>query len=391
MGSESSGAPRVLIVDDDELIVDVFSRLLSANGYEVACARDGRQAEEQVGTSPFDVIVSDISMPGMNGVELLRAVRRRDEDVPVILVTGEPDVRTAIQAVEYGALRYLLKPVSKETLLEVVGTAVRLHELARLKREAISLLGKSRVSALDRAGLEVGFRKALDQVWIAYQPIVLWSERRIYAYEAFVRSHSELLSRPDTLIDAAERLNLLHELGRTIRERVAAKLPDLSAGLAVFVNIHPEDINDDELYDATAPLSRFAKKVVLEITERARLDPLPDLDRRFEALRALGYRLAVDDLGAGYAGLSSFVHIKPELVKIDMALSRGVETDPTRRNLIRSLLGVCREMKIEVVVEGVETREQARALEDLGANLLQGYFFALPGEVFPPVAGERFL
>jgi EAL domain-containing protein (putative c-di-GMP-specific phosphodiesterase class I)/ActR/RegA family two-component response regulator len=389
MSSQKAG-PRVLVVDDDAAIIDVFSRVLSSAGYDVVRAGDGQEAQRYIDTSSFEVIVSDISMPGMNGVELLRAVRRHDADVPVILVTGEPDVHTAIQAVEYGALRYLLKPVDAKTLVNVVSMAVRLHELARLKRQAISVIREPGAAVFDRAGLEARFRDALDQVWMAYQPIVLPATRRVFAYEAFVRSRSDALPRPDLLLDAGERLNRLHELGRIIRAQVAETLPALDPDLALFVNVHPEELNDDELFDESAPLSRMARRVVLEVTERARLDPVPDLERRFETLRALGYRLAVDDLGAGYAGLSSFVQIRPEIVKIDMALSRGVENDPTRRNVIRSLLEVCRDLHIDVVIEGVETRDQSRVLQELGAGLLQGYFFAQPGEPFPPVADGVF-
>src|SRR5439155_20104417 len=102
----------------------------------------------------------------------LRAVRQKDLDVPIILMTGNPMVETAVQAIEHGALGYLLKPVSREALLRAMEEAVRLHRLARLKREALSYLGADDKLLGDRAGLEAAFAQAQETLWMAYQPIV---------------------------------------------------------------------------------------------------------------------------------------------------------------------------------------------------------------------------
>ncbi len=118
--------------------------------------------------------------------------------------------------------------------------------------------------------------------------------------------------------------------------------------------------------------------MVLEITERATLDGVIDLRRRVERLRDLGFRVAVDDLGAGYAGLTSFVVLQPDIVKIDMSLIRGVEDDPTRQALVRSMAGVCREMDIMVVAEGIETEAERHTVAELGCDLLQGFLLGRP-------------
>ena len=99
-------APRasILVVDDEPMLLRGYTRLLRAAGYEVDTAGDGREANELVGRKDFDVIVSDIAMPGMTGVELLRAIREHDADVPVVLVTGSPTLETAVPALEFGAL-----------------------------------------------------------------------------------------------------------------------------------------------------------------------------------------------------------------------------------------------------------------------------------------------
>jgi EAL domain-containing protein (putative c-di-GMP-specific phosphodiesterase class I) len=100
----------------------------------------------------------------------------------------------------------------------------------------------------------------------------------------------------------------------------------------------------------------------------------------------MGFRIAVDDLGAGYAGLTSFALLEPEIVKLDMTLIRDVHQSRTRQNLIRSMTGLCKDMGMLVVGEGVETIEERETLRELGCDLLQGYLFAKPGKPFPDVS-----
>jgi EAL domain-containing protein (putative c-di-GMP-specific phosphodiesterase class I) len=142
---------------------------------------------------------------------------------------------------------------------------------------------------------------------------------------------------------------------------------------------------DEELVSPDSPLSRIASRVVLEITERASLDDVADSAARVAALRQLGFRIAIDDLGAGYAGLTSFANLEPEIVKLDMSLVRGVDTAPKKRKIIDSMTRLCKDMGILVVAEGVETVAERDALIEIGCDLLQGYLFAKPGRPFPQV------
>jgi EAL domain-containing protein (putative c-di-GMP-specific phosphodiesterase class I) len=286
-----------------------------------------------------------------------------------------------MKAVEYGALRYLLKPVRLEELRTIVSEAVKLHELARLKREMFDTLGLGMPLA-DRAGMEATFRAILDSLTVVFQPIVNWTERSVYAYEALVRSRS---GPPSHILEVAERLAQLPVLGRSIRASVARSLADAPPHASVFVNLHPGDLLDDELFEGTAPLARYSKRVVLEITERASLETIPDASQRMQELRLLGYRIALDDLGAGYAGLTSFAQLEPDVVKVDVALVRGIDADPLKQRMVGTLLKLFKDLGKEVVAEGVETAEERDALCAIGCELFQGYLFAKPGPNFPAV------
>jgi EAL domain-containing protein (putative c-di-GMP-specific phosphodiesterase class I) len=380
------GAPvkgRILLVDDDEEVIRGVARALRRGGFAVVTAGNGSEASERLGESSFDTVISDISMPAMTGIDLLRVVRQRDLDVPVVLMTGSPTLETATRAIQLGVIAYVIKPVDIPELVATAERAVQMHRLARIKREALEYLKSTGDWIGDRAGLEVHFAAALETLWMAYQPIVSWSRKETLAYEALVRPTHPALPHPGALISAAERLGHIHRLGRLLRDNVAATVAAAPEIPQVFVNIHGYDLNDEHLLSAEAPLSRLASRVVLEITERAAVDGIPDLVARIGRLRKLGFRIAIDDLGAGYSGLTSFAQMQPEIVKIDMSLVRNIDREPTKERLVRSLAELGRDMKIQVVCEGVETAAERDALLGVGCDVFQGYFFARPGKPFP--------
>jgi EAL domain-containing protein (putative c-di-GMP-specific phosphodiesterase class I) len=375
--------PRVLLIDDNDAVRQAYAELLSNSGTNVDTACNGIDAIKRLKKTAYDAIVSDITMPGMDGVQFLRAVRELDLDVPVILYTGNPALESAVRAVEHGAFRYLLKPVAPREMQETVQRAIRLHGLARLKRQALELTGHRGKAIGDRAGLEGRFERALKTLWMAFQPIVSHSRRVVVAYEGLVRNEEPTMASPHDLLDAAERLHRIHEVGRTIRKHIADAFADAPAETYIFVNLHPLDLEDEHLYAADAPLSSTARRVVLELTERAPLHEIPDIRLRVRGLRVLGFRVAVDDLGAGYAGLGVLAQFEPDIVKIDMSLVRGVDSDTTKQTVIRSMATLCNELGIEFVAEGIETPEERDVLAQLGCDLLQGSLFAAPARGFP--------
>jgi EAL domain-containing protein (putative c-di-GMP-specific phosphodiesterase class I) len=372
---------RVLVVDDDPALSRIFADVLSAAGFTVELATDGRVALSMLENGPFDAIVSDLALPGIDGMALLRAVRQRGLELPVIFITGSPQLSTAMQAVEFGAFRYLLKPVDAEQLVEVVDRAVRMHKLAQVKREAKAYLDSEHEA--EHRGLAERFSRALAGLELAFQPIVHWPQKRLVAYEALLRTSEPSFARPEKLVAAAETLGRIHELGRAIRNRAAERME--RSPMRLFVNLHSEELLDDELYDPEARLSRMANRTVLEITERVGLERVPDVRGRLHRLRQMGFSVAVDDLGAGYSGLTSFVQLDPQVAKLDIALVRNLHREPTKRKLVRTITSLCKELGITVLAEGIESREERDELEGLGCDLQQGYLFARPGRAFPAV------
>ena len=378
---------QVLVVDNDAITVRTVETLLRRQGWRTTTARDGLEAVACLDRQSFDVILCDIHMPGYGGIQFLRKVRDRGLDVPVVLMTDKPSIDTAIRAIEQAAFRYLVKPISHDTLIEVVRHGLRANRLGLLKQQALELRQSSAPAPVDRSTLETRFASAVERLWMAYQPIVRWSDRSVFGYEALLRSDEPTMNNPGDILAAAEQLGRVHDLGRRVRGKVAeAAFASAATGPLFFVNLHSSDLNDEELYRPESPLSRVARRVVLEVTERASLDGVKDSGARALALKQAGFRLAIDDLGAGYAGLTSVTLLEPAIVKVDMSLVRGIDRDPKRQSVLRSIVGLCNELKILIVAEGVETAAERDKLVQLGCDLLQGYLFARPGRVFPTPA-----
>jgi EAL domain-containing protein (putative c-di-GMP-specific phosphodiesterase class I) len=383
MEAEAVPSSRVLVVDDDEAVLRLHQRVLVRAGLQVETAVSGQNAMEALRRTPFDVILSDIDMPGMDGIRLLEQVRALDLDVPVILITGAPSMETAVQALDRGALRYLPKPVELAVLVQVTQDAVRLHRLAIAKRQALAFVNGSGTFAGDLAALTVSFERALASIRIAYQPIVAWSSRTVFGYEALLRSAEPTLPHPGAVLDAAERLGRVHDLGRRLRGLSIDPIGRLPDDVILFLNLHPLDLLDDNLLERRSPLGALSSRITLEVTERTSLDRLRDVRTRIKSIRDLGFRFALDDFGAGFGGLTSFALLEPDIVKLDMGLIRGIEQAPTKQTLVRTMTRMCHELGIVVIAEGVETAAERDAVARLGCDLMQGYLFAKPGEAFP--------
>jgi EAL domain-containing protein (putative c-di-GMP-specific phosphodiesterase class I) len=299
------------------------------------------------------------------------------------LITASPDVNSAAQAVELRAFAYLTKPLDTTQLRRVIGQAIHAAGMARIKRQALLLASEGGLAGGEHPWLEQSFRRALDTLWMAYQPIVRAADRSLFGYEALLRSNEKTLPDPEAVLGAAERLDRLPKLGQKIWAAAAGTFSGAEDHALLFVNLHAADLWDPMLASPSAPLVAMADRVVLEVTERASIDNVDAARERLAELRALGFRIAIDDLGAGYAGLTSFAAMEPQFAKLDASIVRGVDRNRTKQKIISSLYSLCNDLSIIVVAEGVETAEERDVLVDLGCDLLQGYRFAKPGRPFP--------
>ncbi|MBM4192829.1 MAG: EAL domain-containing protein [Gemmatimonadetes bacterium] len=373
---------RVLVIDDEPAVLKVLGLVLQRRGFSVETLSSAKEAIARVPHQRYHAILTDIIMPEMTGVEFLRELRRHDLDVPVILMTAGPTLDSAIEAIEYGAQQYLLKPVEPDALVRVVGRAVALGELARAKRDALTSGGRKTVTLNERADLEASLTRAFDTISIAFQPIVSMKARTLVGYEALMRCDESLFASYHSLLAAAERVAWRPILARTIYQRIAAGCSQLPEGALLFVNVHPFDAQEGLLTGSEAPLEPLGRNIVLDVSDQTPLERIDAFANSVHALRGAGYRIAIDDLGTGASGLRSFTKLSPDFVKLDRSVYVGVETDDAQSKVARAMFALCRELGVPVIAECVETATEREALRRMGADMAQGRAFGAPASGF---------
>ena len=217
---------------------------------------------------------------------------------------------------------------------------------------------------------------------VLFQPIVDLDDGSLFAVEALARCSVPELSMPYVLFEHAVYHNYCGRLGRAIREVTFSRC----SGMPMFVNIHPAELSERWLVQPDDPLFSYDHDVYLEITES-----VPFLHYRLcvtvlQEIRARGHlHLVIDDLGAGFSNLKRIGDLQPALVKLDMQLIRGIDTNKRQRMLVSSIVRLCQDMDAEVVAEGIETESELEAVLETGARYGQGYLLARPGYPVPTV------
>jgi len=247
----------VLLVDDNPLVLRCIKRALEACPLPIETCTSASNALEWVASGNVEVVISYVDMPGISGLELLRQVHALDPDLPVALLTGVPCIDTAAEAVEHGAFSYLLKPVDINVLLHTIERASQAHGAARNRRYVFaSVWAKHCVFPSPES--QQTFEHAMQSMWLAYQPIVRSSDRSIAGYEALLRSDTPSLAEPEPFLGAAEQLSEMKRLGRKVRALAARELRHAQGPITLFVNLHPQDLLDDDLVRLASPLTDVA-------------------------------------------------------------------------------------------------------------------------------------
>jgi EAL domain-containing protein (putative c-di-GMP-specific phosphodiesterase class I) len=366
--SSMPGATRssILVVEPNEGEAERIATQLRRYGFEVEVENDISKARERLMFERFRAILCSIE--GGRGLDLLTLARAYDKHMPFMLLIDENSLDGVVEAIRLGSTQYALKPIVVSRVADALRESLLRNELEPNAKKA----------AIGRAD---HLTPALEQAYMALQPIVLVGtngSREIYAYEALLRSDYAALSSPLDILNAAEQLGRVQEVGRRARKLAAERAAELSEGTLLFVNIHARELNDQELYDRSTALSQAAGRIVLEITEREDVKSVRGLEQRLLELRIMGFRLAVDDLGAGYAGLSSFSTLEPDYVKLDMSLVHGIHQSVLRQRVVRSVVTLAHELHIQVIAEGVESEAEYACLHGLGVRYVQGYLLGKP-------------
>ncbi len=214
----------------------------------------------------------------------------------------------------------------------------------------------------------------------AYQPIVDVRSAQVFAHEALVRGPQG--EGAMTVLSQVTEQNR-YRFDQACRVKAIKGASELGMQERLSINFLPNAIYKPERCIQTTLTAARAygfplERIIFEVTEGEQVEDGPWLMEILQEYKRCGFKTAIDDFGAGFAGMSLLADFQPDLIKIDMALIRGVDRRPARQAIVRSLVRLCEELNIQVIAEGIETSGERDFLLDAGIHLMQGYLFAKP-------------
>ncbi len=219
----------------------------------------------------------------------------------------------------------------------------------------------------DRAELETVF-----------QPLIELRSHDCVAYEALTRFPEDSSWTTSDWFEAARRHGMAGRLELAAIESALAHLDEIPAAAALAINVSPATAVTSEFFRLTAPV---AHRLIIELTEHEPVDDYRMLSDALAGLRLLGARIAVDDVGAGFASLRHILRLSPDIVKLDLSLTQGIEDDAGAHALTSALVAFAGETGALITAEGIETASELELLRELGIDHGQGYLLGMPGPI----------
>jgi EAL domain-containing protein (putative c-di-GMP-specific phosphodiesterase class I) len=220
----------------------------------------------------------------------------------------------------------------------------------------------------------------LPEITMAFQPIIDIDTGTVFAYEALVRP-----AGGGTAYDVLSKVSddNRYAFDQACRVEAITLAARLEMQALLSINFLPNAVYQpaaclQKTFEAAKRAQFPLNRLMFEVTENEPARDVGHLQAIFREYRSHGMITAIDDFGAGHSGLNMLADFQPHVIKIDMALTRAINTDAVRHEIVGAVIGLCKKLGISVVAEGVETVEEAVTLRDLGVRLLQGYLFAKP-------------
>lgn len=228
---------------------------------------------------------------------------------------------------------------------------------------------------------------------MAFQPIVDYQKKSIFGYEALVRGPNK--EGADYVLSQVNDANR-YKFDQAIRVKALDLAKKLNLQGMLSINFLPNAVYRPETciratLEAANELDFPTNRIMFEVTEGEKVIDHDHLKKIFIEYKKQNFTTAIDDFGAGYAGLNLLADWQPDVIKLDMSLTRNIDSDRVRRSLVFGIIAVCKELSIQIIAEGIETKEERDTLYAQGVHLFQGYYFARPGfECLPEINEESY-
>jgi EAL domain-containing protein (putative c-di-GMP-specific phosphodiesterase class I)/ActR/RegA family two-component response regulator len=383
---------RICIVDDHEATLAALRELLREDGFDnVLTTSAPAPMLEAVEASDVDLVILDLRLEDADGLQLLGEIERRRDPrafLPVLMLTAQASPVVRRRALQAGATDFVLKPFDTvevllriRNLLETRALQVELEghrrgledELRRHREEAAR-----REAALAERRSRIERALAPDAIRMVFQPVFDLAAGELLGVESLTRFEVDPRRPPDEWFVEAAAVGLANELELASAQAAVSSLASLPDGAFLAVNVSPEVASTPALSNVLESAGKDLDRVVIELTEHAPVFDYEGLNSSMRSLRSAGARLAIDDAGAGYATFQHILRLRPDFIKLDLGLTRGIDGDPVRRSLAAALVRFGEEIGALLIAEGVERREELAVLSDLGFAAAQGYFLGRP-------------
>jgi EAL domain-containing protein (putative c-di-GMP-specific phosphodiesterase class I) len=365
------GNRRLLAIDDEKGLLAIVQDIGQNAGYEVVATSDASYFLQQAREWHPTLVLMDLQMPDVDGVELLRAMSADKLNAPIVLMSGVDDkvLRTV------GDLGTDLGL----NMRGVLGKPIRLETFRRTLEEHAAPNGTNRADEL-RTAIATG------QLVLHYQPVVRLASREVVAFEALVRwNHPhEGLIQPDLFIPLAEERGMIDDLTWTVLRLAIEQAATWAESLAVpiAVNLSASNLNDEAFPDKLLVLCReygvAPNQICLELTETATSRDARSLKAILSRIRLKGFRLAIDDFGIGYSSMMQLRSLPFSTLKIDKSFVGDMLHSEDAGIIVDAILALAGAFRMDVIAEGIETEAQLAALIKRGAVVGQGYLIARP-------------
>lgn len=374
---------NLLVIDDEEFALNLSVRVLKNIGCDkVITANNGKNAINQIVSTQnqFDIVICDLNMPEMDGVELLRHLADKEFTGGIILLSGEDErmletARELAKAHSLNILGAIPKPLKPDAIKGLLDTFIPAEKKKTFQPQAPITEEEL------RAGIEG------KELQLVYQPKVSIKTGEISGVETLARwNHKERgILGPGAFIPLAEKCGLIDGLTFSIYKKAMHQVGewlangiDLNTSVNFSVNTFTLPDFPDFLIQTTQSEGVDPSKVVLEITETQVMENAIDSLEILMRLRMKKFGLSIDDFGTGHSSMEQLKRIPFTELKIDRAFVYGANGNSSARAILESSIVLAKKLKMEIVAEGAETREDWDLVEELGCDYVQGYYTAKP-------------
>jgi EAL domain-containing protein (putative c-di-GMP-specific phosphodiesterase class I)/CheY-like chemotaxis protein len=383
--------PRVLILDDESMVLDMLVVRLSAPGIHLTTCREIEAAEALLSCLRFDVVITDLSVSelgGLEGIRLIRFVTTHFPDTAVYVLSGYVT----------DAARELCKMLGVTAVLEKPGGLAELRQLLLAHQAAAAA---SAVSAASAAGLEAPVIEpgevqqvelledflAANTIRSVLQPVV--NLRRggapfeVFGVEGLARGPTNsVLGNPVIFLGYAAHKEMLFKADMICIQAALSEVRQLGSVVNTFLNVQPRSMTNPDFTDHLVSVVRASglreENVILELTEQQTIVNPRAFATTLQRLRERGFRIALDDYGEGSSNLNLFQDLRPDYLKISGTFCRNLARDPFKQILVQSTAEMAARTGTATIMEAVETEEEAEILCILGIDYGQGYYFLEP-------------